>query len=120
MSLSEALSPIKCKNKSCNCQTKCSKDLHKWKKNNASWKYKKTSLRKTQFFREKSKHGRNKSNICFNCGKEGHYARQCLDKKLLSSYNSFKQQPCNMMLMMIRILNLYIQNKAKKTKIPLL
>ncbi|KAK1582477.1 hypothetical protein Q3G72_015436 [Acer saccharum] len=69
---------IKCKSASCTCRMK--------KKNHFKhFKNKKGSSKRFKFFRKKAKRGWNKSQRCFICGKPGHYAKKCPNKKAKSA-----------------------------------
>ncbi|KAK0585709.1 hypothetical protein LWI29_032859 [Acer saccharum] len=69
---------IKCKSTSCTYRTK--------KKNHFKhFKNKKGSSKRFKFFRKKSKRGWNKSQHCYICGKPGHYAKKCPNKKAKSA-----------------------------------
>ncbi|KAK0596208.1 hypothetical protein LWI29_013643 [Acer saccharum] len=70
---------IKCKTLgSCTCKTK--------KKNHFKhFKNKKGSSKRLKFFRKKAKRGWNKSQRCYICGKSGHFAKKCPNKKAKST-----------------------------------
>ncbi|KAK0590062.1 hypothetical protein LWI29_022263 [Acer saccharum] len=69
---------IKCKSSSCTCRTK--------KKNHFKrFKNKKGRSKRFKFFRKKTKRGWNKSQHCYICGKPGHYAKKCPNKKAKSA-----------------------------------
>ncbi|KAK0574000.1 hypothetical protein LWI29_016782 [Acer saccharum] len=74
-----SLKQIKCKSlDSCTCKTK--------KKNHFKhFKNKKGSSKRFKFFRKKAKRGWNKSQRCYICGKPGHFAKKCPNKKAKSA-----------------------------------
>ncbi|KAK0575485.1 hypothetical protein LWI29_001340 [Acer saccharum] len=70
---------IKCKPAATyHCKTK---KKHHFK----SFKYKDRKGKHLKFYRKKAKRGWNKSQCCFVCGKLGHYAKKCPNKKAKSA-----------------------------------
>ncbi|KAK0574989.1 hypothetical protein LWI29_032165 [Acer saccharum] len=69
---------IKCKSSSCTCRMKKQNHFKRFKN-------KKGSSKRFKFFRKKTKRGWNKSQHCYICGKPGHYAKKCPNKKAKSA-----------------------------------